>query len=227
MSLKDRVFLVTGASGNVGQGVTARLLAEGAKVVALDRGPTTGGPNYLGLVVDLTAEQAVEAAFDEAEKKFGPIWGVLHIAGAWKGGQPVADTDTALFESMLSINLRSAFHVGRAAMRRMVPRGGGRIAMVGSLTAANFSGMSGAGAYNVAKAGVIALTKVLAEEGKAHGVFANALAPNTIDTPANRQAMPNVDRSIWVPLSGVVEALVSVVHPDSAVNGAVLTLTGR
>jgi NAD(P)-dependent dehydrogenase (short-subunit alcohol dehydrogenase family) len=227
MSVKDRVFLVTGASGNVGRGVTERLLAGGAKVAGLDRAPSSGGPGYLGLVVDLTTESAVEAAFDEVEKTLGPVWGVLHIAGTWKGGQPVADTDLALFESLLSINLRSSFLVGRAAMKRLVPRGGGRIAMVGSVTAANFAGMAGSGAYNISKAGVIALTKVLAEEGKEHGVYANAIAPNTIDTPMNRQAMPTVDPAKWVPLAAVVDALVGVVSPESAVNGAVLTLTGR
>jgi NAD(P)-dependent dehydrogenase (short-subunit alcohol dehydrogenase family) len=227
MSWADRVFLVTGAAGNVGRATSQRLLTAGARVAGVDqRESGDGHPSYASLRADLSSEAEVEAAFETAEKRLGPLWGVLHIAGTWKGGAAVQDTDLALFDSLMSINLRTSFLVGRAAMKRLVPRGG-RIVMVGAYTAATFTGMSGSGAYNVAKAGVIALTRVLAAEGREHGVFTNCVAPNTIDTGANRAAMPKADASRWVPLDAVVDALVSAVSPESGLNGAVLTLTGK
>ncbi len=225
--LKGRTFLVTGAGGNVGRAAVQRLLADGAKVAGLDHHEPHATGAFVGIGLDLTQEGAVAAAFATAEQQLGPIWAVLHIAGGWQGGVTVADTTVDAFETMLSRNLRTSFVVGREAMRRMVPRKEGRIVMVGSLTAATFTHLSGSGAYNVSKAGVIALTRVLAEEGAPHGVFANAIAPTTIATSANRDAMPKADESKWVPIEAVVDALLSVASPRSGVNGATLTLTGR
>lgn len=227
MSLHDLAFLVTGASGGVGHPLVERLLAGGGRVAALDRAPYGGSsPGLTSIVADLADEGAVEKAFDTAERAIGPLWGVLHIAGGWQGGAPVRDTGLDVFDRMLTMNLRTSFLIGRAAMRRLTPRGG-RIAMVGSWTAATFTGLSGSGAYNVSKAGVIALVKVLAEEGREARVLVNAVAPNTIATAANRAAMPDADASRWVPIEAVVESLVSLVSPCSAVSGAVLTLPGR
>jgi NAD(P)-dependent dehydrogenase (short-subunit alcohol dehydrogenase family) len=229
MALADRAFLVTGASGNVGRAVSRQLLAAGARVARVDRQGDSSeeNPSYVAISADLSAEDEVETAFETAEKRLGPLWGVLHIAGTWKGGKQLQDTDLALFDSLVSINLRSSFLVARAAMKRFVPRGGGRIVMVGAWSAATFTGVSGSGIYNVTKAAVIALTRILAAEGAEHGVFANCVAPNTIDTEANRAAMPKADPSRWVPVSAVADALISAVSPESALNGAVLTLSGR
>jgi NAD(P)-dependent dehydrogenase (short-subunit alcohol dehydrogenase family) len=233
MSIANRVFLVTGAAGNVGRTTTRRLLAAGARVAAVDRQepapPDSSVPpsSFAGIRADLSSEPEVDAAFDAAEKKLGPLWAVLHIAGTWKGGRPVQDTDLELYESLMGINLRSSFLVGRAAMRRFAPRGGGRIVMVGAYSAATFIGVQGSGAYNVSKAGVIALTKILAAEGREHGVFANCVAPNTIATEANRAAMPTADASRWVPVEAVADALLMAASPESGLNGTVLLLSGR
>ena len=230
MPVADRAFLVTGASGNVGRVVTERLLAAGARVAGIDHhlpADTEGGASHIALRADLTVEADVIAAFTAAEEKLGPLWGVLHIAGSWKGGQPVRDTGLDLFEWMLSVNLRTAFLVGREAMRRMVPREGGRIALVGAYSAATFTQLGGSGAYNVSKAGVIAVARVLADEGRPYGVFTNCIAPNTIATDANRAAMPKAEADRWVPVEAVADALISAVSPECGLNGSVLTLTGR
>ena len=231
MPLKDRVFIVTGASGNVGRAAVQRLRQEGARVASLThRAPGAGegtSPDHLLLHAELTDESSVEAAFGATERAFGPLWAVLHIAGGWEGGHPISETPLDLLDRMLATNVRSGFLVTRAAMRRLVPQGGGRIVAVGAYTAASSTQLADSGAYNIAKAGEIALTKVLAEEGRAHGVFANCVAPGTIDTPQNRAAMPKADFSKWVPVEAVVHALLGAAAPESALTGAVLTLPSR
>jgi len=119
---------------------------------------------------------------------------------------------------MVQINLRSAFLCCRAALRRM--RGDGRIVNVAALTAAALAGMGGSAAYAATKAGVIALTKAIAEEGG--GVRANCVAPGAMRTPQNG------NRPGQVPLEDVVEGILYLLTPEAgAVNGAVLTFPSR
>ena len=108
--LNGRCVVVTGASGNLGTVVSARLEREGAKVFGIDRA-----------VADVTDEAQVEKAYDAAVAKFGPLWGAVHTAGTWAGGL-VAETSVATFEKMIAVNLRTTFLCCRAAVRRMLRR---------------------------------------------------------------------------------------------------------
>jgi NAD(P)-dependent dehydrogenase (short-subunit alcohol dehydrogenase family) len=198
--------VVTGASGNLGAAVVERLGRAGARVVGLTREDA-----------DLTDEEQVEAAYEKALQRHGAIWGAVHCAGGWAGA-PFAQTEVATFEKMVAINLRSCFLCCRAALRRM--RGEGRIVNVAAITAAALQGVGGSAVYAASKAGVIALTKALAEEGS--GVRANCVAPGTLRTPANGETQGQV------PLEDVAEAILYLVSPEAgAINGAVLTFPSR
>jgi NAD(P)-dependent dehydrogenase (short-subunit alcohol dehydrogenase family) len=204
--MKSRCVVVTGTSGNLGAAVVERLGRAGARVVGLTREDA-----------DLTDEGQVEAAYEKALQRHGAIWGAVHCAGGWAGG-PFAQTEVATFEKMVAINLRSCFLCCRAALRRM--RGEGRIVNVAAITAAALQGVGGSAAYAASKAGVIALTKALAEEGS--GVRANCVAPGTLRTPANGETQGQV------PLEDVAEAILYLVSPEAgAINGAVLTFPSR
>jgi NAD(P)-dependent dehydrogenase (short-subunit alcohol dehydrogenase family) len=205
-TIEKRCVVVTGASGNLGSAVVARLQREGATVVSFTRHEA-----------DLSDEAQVEAAYDKVLERHGSLWASVHCAGGWAAGK-VAQTSADVLEKMLDINLRSAFLCCRAALRRM--RGDGRIVNVAALSAATFQGVAGSAAYNASKAAVIALTKSIAEEGT--GVRANCVAPGTLRTPQNGN-LPG-----QVPLEDVVEAILYLVSPEAgAVNGAVLTLPAR
>lgn len=220
--LNGRCVVVTGASGNLGSVVCARLVREGARVVALVRRASDRvAEGAIAQVADVESEAAVESAYDAAE----PVWASVHCAGGWAPGT-VAKTDVATFEKMIALNLRSSFLCSRAALRRMEPRGAGRIVNVAAYPAATLVGIGGSAAYAAAKAGVIALTKAIAEEK--HGVRANCVAPGTMRTPQNAAGMAGADQSGWVPLEDVAEAIVYLVSPEAgAANGAVITLPSR
>lgn len=220
--LEGRCIVVTGASGNLGTVVCARLRASGASVFELVRKPS--GPDQHA--VDLVDEASVEAAYDAAVARFGALWASVQCAGGWEGGTPLAKTPLAVFESMVAANLRSCFLSSRAALRRF--QGGGRIVNVAAYGPASGIGNRGSAAYAATKAGVIALTRAIAEEGASSGVRASCVAPGTLRTPANAQGMPSADQSGWVPLEDVAEAIAQLCSPSAgALTGAVLTLPSR
>jgi len=204
--MQRRCVVVTGASGNLGRVLVERLQRAGAVVIPLTRKEA-----------DLSQEAQVEAAYDRALQRNGAIWGSVQLAGGWSPGT-VAQAPVEVFERMIDVNLRSAFLCCRAALRRM--RGDGRIVNVSAFNAATLTGIGGSAAYAAAKAGVVALTKAIAEEGG--GVRANCVAPGTMKTPANG------DLPGQVPLEDVAEGILYLLSPESgAVNGAVLTFPSR
>jgi NAD(P)-dependent dehydrogenase (short-subunit alcohol dehydrogenase family) len=216
MGLAGRSVVVTGASGNLGRAVCARLAAGGARVVPFVH--TKRAPEEIE--VELTDPRSVQAAFEGIALPFG----VVNCAGGWKGGAKVANAGVEVLDEMLALNLKSAFLVSGEALRR----GAKRIVNVASFTAAQLSGMAGSAAYNAAKAAVVALTKAIAEEGAADGVRCSCVAPGTLRTKENERGMPRADPSRWVPLEQVAEVIAFLLDPASeAVNGAVITLPSR
>lgn len=226
----DQLVVVTGAAGAVGSTLVTKLLASGARVGALDRKvpplpESVSAERFVGLAADLTDEAAVESAFDRLQSALGPLHGLANVAGTWRGGVPVAETPLELFDALVATNLRSAFLCSRAAMKRLQP--GGRIVSVAALTAFRGANTAGSAAYNVTKAGVVALSRALADEGRAAGIRSNAVAPGTIRTRANEASMPSADVAKWATLDEVADALLFALTPDCPVNGTVLTVPGR
>ncbi|HEX7479339.1 MAG TPA: SDR family oxidoreductase [Polyangiales bacterium] len=227
--LAGKLVVVTGATGNMGQALCAALIEEGAQVWAIDRAAeaiaaltTRFGAGVRGEPCDLRDPAAIERSFDAA----GLLWGLVHTVGGWRGGS-VSSAAPEDFAAMFELNTSTAFFTTRAAMRRMLVSGGGRIVTIASINAAMASGLAGAALYNASKSAVIAIAKAADEEGRSKNVRASCLAPNTLDTPQNRASMPNVDPTTWVALTEVAEAVVACVRPSSGLGGAVLTLPGR
>src|SRR5205823_5133926 len=144
---------------------------------------------------------------------FGPLAAVVCAVGGWHGGT-VDQTSLDGWEQMFALNARSAFLVARAALAVMLPRGEGRLAFVASLAAR--SGDPGSAAYAASKAAVVSLAESIAAQGRSHGVTANAVLPGTIDTPANRAAMPTADRARWVRPEEVAEAIVFLTSEEAS-----------
>ena len=233
MSVKDRVALVTGGTGALGQAVTLRLLADGARVfvpwiVEAERarleaaaGRTAAGRLLLE-AADVTDAAALGGLVDTVRARHGGIDILVALVGGFVGGS-LLETDRETWDRMLEVNVTSAFITARAVVPLMVAAGRGRVVTVGSRAVVPPAG--GFIAYTVAKAGVIAFTQALAQELRGTGVTANCVLPTTMDTPANRAAMPDGDRRGWVPVESVADAIAFLVRDEAAhVTGSLLTV---
>ena len=147
---------------------------------------------------------------------------LVNAVGGFAGGDLLA-TDERAWDAMLTLNLRSVYLCCRAALPGMLATRRGRIVNVASLSVVPPAG--GFIAYTVAKAGVIALTQALAHEVRGRGVTVNAVLPSTMDTEANRRAMPSADRSGWVAPESVARAIMFLVSDGAAdVTGTLLAV---
>jgi NAD(P)-dependent dehydrogenase (short-subunit alcohol dehydrogenase family) len=228
-----RVALVTGGSGALGQAITRRFLAEGALVCVpwivedeRERLEKSVGararPRLMLKRCDVTDDAAVQQLIDTLVERHRRLDVVVSAVGGFAGGELV-QTDRRLWDTMLTLNLTSAYVVAHAALPHMLTAGSGRFVAVASRAVVPPAG--GYIAYTVAKAGVIAFVQALAAETRGRGVTVNAVLPSTMDTPANRAAMPDVDPRTWVPVDAVADAIAYLAAESSAhVTGTLLAI---
>lgn len=229
------VTVVTGANGALGAAVAAHLATLGGQVIALERsksGETTltrTSPNVVTLQADVSDADALRAALENAEAETGAIGGAVLTAGAWRGGNKFSEPQAAAdFRFVMAANLDSANVVLRALLPGLVQRKYGSVVLVGSRSGVRPYDAPGDAAYAAAKAALTALAQAIAAEVLADGVRVNLVLPSTIDTAANRQAMPDADQSRWVTtdsLAGVIEFLLSERARD--ISGAAIPVYGR
>jgi NAD(P)-dependent dehydrogenase (short-subunit alcohol dehydrogenase family) len=229
----NQIALVTGASGALGRVVARRLLAAGARLVLPDREPEklrelfpeAGGDAVLAQACDVTDPAAVEALVHAAVERFGRIDMVCNVAGGFRGGQPVHESDVETWDFLMNLNSRAVFLVCRAVVPVLLRGGGGRIVNVASRGA--LAGDAGVAAYSASKAAVLRLTESLAAELKAQGVRVNAVLPGTIDTAANRAAMPGAETSRWVDPEALADVILFLLSDGArAVHGAAVPVFG-
>jgi NAD(P)-dependent dehydrogenase (short-subunit alcohol dehydrogenase family) len=225
--MKEKVVFITGAKGGLGSFITRRFLETGATVVGASRSISQQdfpGPNFTALAVDFTTAAAVRDAVQSVISRFGRLDVLVHLLGDFAGGQTVAETD-ATWERMRDLNLTSAFYVLRAAVPHLRKSGKRRIVAVGSVNAVEPHPQLGA--YVTFKGGLAMLVRTVALENKDAGLTANVVLPGTLDTPANRRAMPDADFSKWIQPSDVVNLILSLTaQRTSRVTGAAIPIGG-
>jgi NAD(P)-dependent dehydrogenase (short-subunit alcohol dehydrogenase family) len=184
--LDGRIALVTGAASGIGRAVTQALLAEGARVAALDlvSDPAASASDLLNLNVDVTDRAAVQAAVDRVREHFGALHVVCNVAGITGPLLPTGEYPDDSWDKVLAVNLTGAFATIRAALPALIACGSGSI--VNMASGQGLVGVAGMPAYAASKGGLIALTRVIAVEYAAAGVRANAIAPGIVDTPMTR-----------------------------------------
>ena len=226
-AMTGKVVVVTGANGGLGRHVTQAFLDAGATVVGVS--PTIQQADFRSSafaalpteISSATAKNMVETVI----ARFGRLDVVAHTVGGFAGGQLVSETDDATFQRMLELNLNSTFYLLRAVVPAMRKTGNGRIIAIGSRAAVD-PGPS-VGAYSASKAAMVSLIQTVARENKDAGITANVILPGTIDTSANREAMPNADVSKWVQPANIA-SLITWLAGDAGkdVNGAVIPVYG-
>jgi NAD(P)-dependent dehydrogenase (short-subunit alcohol dehydrogenase family) len=226
--MKGKIALVTGANGGLGTYVTRALLDAGATVVGLSRKieqSEFNSPNFTALPAEISTAAGAKAAVDNLRARFGRLDILVHTVGGFAGGQPITETDDATFQRMFDVNLYATFYLLRAAVAVMRKTGDGRIVAIGSRAALEPG--AGVGAYSSSKAAMVSLIRTVAQENKDAGITANVILPGTMDTPANRKAMPNSDFSKWVRPAAVASLITWLVNDAGKdVNGAVIPVYG-
>jgi NAD(P)-dependent dehydrogenase (short-subunit alcohol dehydrogenase family) len=224
-----RTALVTGATGGLGTHVTKALLNADFMVVGLApkiQPHDFDHPHFTALPAALDSLTAAKQAVDTVLAHFGKIDVLAHLVGGFAGGQTVADTDDTTFQRMLNMNLNSAFHILRAVLPPMRQAGSGRIIAIGSRAAESPGAM--VGAYSASKAALVSLIRTVAIENKDAGITANVILPGTMDTAANRNAMPGADTSTWVQPASVASLIVWLADDGGKdVTGAAIPVYGR
>ncbi len=222
----QRVIAITGGHGALGKAVLDAALQAGLSVAVIDHAMGHSAPDGVLELggVDLTDPAQAQGAIAAVIGRFGRLDALLNIAGgfAWQ----TVDDDAPAWDRMFALNVTTALNASRAALPHLKASPEGRIVNVGS--AAALKAGAGMGPYGAAKAGVHALTQAMAEELKSTPVAVNAVLPSIIDTPANRQAMPDADPAAWVAPADLAAVILFLASPESrAVTGALVPVTGR
>lgn len=223
---QDRHVVVTGGTGALGSAVVAQLIAQGATCHVPVHGGGVASANPRIVIrpgLDLTDEAAVERFY----ANLPPLWGSIHIAGGFAAA-PVAETSKSMLMAQIETNFVTCYLCSRAAVIAMRAAGGGRLVNVASRQALEWRLGGDVTAYAASKAAVAAFTAALAQEVAGEGILVNAVAPATIDTPANRNAMPDADFSRWPKPEEIAATVVHLASPaNGATRGAVVPVYGR
>jgi len=227
-TLQGQVAIVTGANGGLGTYVTKALLAAGATVVGIARSIAAGGPHesrFFPVSANLTDPHEVNEHIARLADQFGKIDVLVHVMGGFAGGASVADTDDDTWRKMMDLNLNAAFYVLRAVVPVMRRAEHGRIIAIGSRQAVQPA--ANVGAYSASKAALLSLVQTVAIENKDKGIRANLILPGTMDTAANRAAMPKANFAKWVNPAHVAD-LVLMLGGDAGgeITGAAIPVFG-
>lgn len=231
---KPTCVIVTGAAGNLGRAITARLAGEGVNLVCVDR--TTEALDALvqslpseGKVLtfaeaDLSDPAVAQAMVEAAVDCFGGIDGLINTVGGFATG-PVGGDILGQWDQMMGLNARIALVTTIAVLPVMQAARYGRIVHIAA--APGLKAGANQAAYAASKAAVLRLTESIAAEHRANRITANCILPGTIDTPQNRAAMPDAKVSEWVSPESIARLIAFLVSPEAAVvTGAAIPATG-
>lgn len=235
MKFEGKVVIITGGEGPLGRAVSKKFLAEGANLVigwyAAEEWEEAKEliADYKGkfddMHFDATKEEQVEELMKKAKDKFGSIDILLHLVGHFRIGGMLWETDAAILDELLEVNLKSAFLCSKHAVRVMLEKGWGRIVYFPARFA--IEPKPPFGAYAISKAGLITLMLALREELKDTKITVNTVMPAAMDTWRTRK-MPNAEPDKWVKPSEVAELLCSLCSDEcDIVSGSVLKVFGK
>jgi len=218
--------LVAGGTGHLGTAVVRELLAGGYAITATWVVESEAERLAAEPVELVQADLFDPEAVDKAVEATGDLEAVVNLVGGYAEGQRVHETDPEQFDGLMKLNVKPGFLLARAAMPRLIERGGG--AFVGVSARAALRPFPGAAGYIASKAAVLALIQALDAEYKRHGIRCNAILPSVIDTPPNRAAQPDADYSKWVQPDEIAKVVRFLVSDESGpISGAAVPVYGR
>ena len=227
-----RIVLVTGGTGALGRAVTKAFIASGATVISsyvVDREVDELDAQIKSAVhlikADIGKEEEVKKLISSILDMHGQIHVLVNVVGGYIGGKSMGELDEKEWDLMMNMNLKSAFLISKHILPQMISSKSGKIVHVSSRTGLKSNGYDSA--YAASKSGLIRLVESLSEEVKELNINVNCIMPSTIDTEANRKAMPSADQSKWVKppdLANIVLFLCS--EEGKAITGAAVPAYG-
>ncbi len=236
MAKQNRNVLITGGTGILGSAVTKAYLAQDDTVAVtylfeneVERFKAYNpelSEDVTFLYANVTEEAEVQNTIKEFLFQFDRLDVLINIVGGFVGGIPTAELEVDRWDFMMNLNLKSVFLCCKAAIPDMTAQGYGKIINVSAR--AGLKGEAGLSAYCVSKGGVRTLTESLAAEVMDSGVNVNAIMPSVMDTPMNREAMPDEEHDRWVAPADVAKVICFLTSDDaSVINGAAIPVYGR
>jgi len=213
--LKGKLIVVTGAAGNLGRAVIKAFLESEAIVFGIDhregrlekfsKAAAYADHFFAMEEIDVTDIDAVLSLADEIQQKHGEIDVLVNTVGGFSTDAGVHTLDRKVFQRMMGLNVYSFLNVTKAFVPHMLSKAYGKVISIGAK--AGLKGSAKMGAYAASKAALLRFTESLAAELKPFNIQVNSILPGTIDTPENRQAMPNADFSNWVSPEKIAEVI--------------------
>jgi 3-hydroxybutyrate dehydrogenase len=204
----SRVVVVTGAASGIGRAIAERLVADGARVVAVDLEPDADGPGH-PVAADLTTREGNRTAIDAALERYGRLDALVPNAG-FQHVAPVEEFPEDRWDAMIALLLTSPFLLAKAAWPALRDSGDGRIVAIASAHALVASPFKSA--YVAAKHGVLGLVKTLALEGAEQGITATAVCPGYVRTPLVEKQLADQATARGIPEERVLEDVILAPH---------------
>jgi NAD(P)-dependent dehydrogenase (short-subunit alcohol dehydrogenase family) len=206
-----KTAIVTGASGNLGQAVVKKFIAEGYFVVGtiIPNDPVSidfPADKFEKVLVDLMNEDDSQKFIESVVTKHGSIDAAILTVGGFAMGK-IADTKTADILKQYKLNFETTYNVARPAFIQMSKQNCGRIFIIGSRPGLDTRNGKGMVAYSLAKSLIFRLAELMNDEAKAKNVITSVIVPSTIDTPQNRRAMPDGNFDNWVKPESIADVI--------------------
>ena len=207
----NKTVIVTGASGNMGQAVVKKFINNGFKVIGtvVPNDPVTlnfPADKFEKAVVDLTNEDDSQKFVDAVITKYGSIDVAVLTVGGFALGK-VAETKTSDIAKQYKLNFETAYNVARPSFVQMLKQNSGRIFLTGSRPGMDAKNGKGMIAYGLGKSLIFRLAELMNDEAKGKNVVINVIVPSTIDTEANRKAIPDADFNSWVKAEQIADVI--------------------
>lgn len=214
--------VLTGAAGALGRAVAQHFLDQGARLALLDHHaeklaevfPGLDNSQHLLLACDVTSTASMAQVATQVLTAFQRVDTLVHIAGGFEMGPPVHALERADWDRMMNLNAWSFVAVGQAFVPSMIERKSGSIVAVTAATASR--GQASMSAYCASKSALQRLVESMAAELSPSGIRVNSIAPTVLDTPANRQAMPDANPSGWVSTAVAAQTIAFLASPAAA-----------
>lgn len=206
-----KTVIVTGAAGNLGKAVVQKFLLGGFRVVGTVTSADPGQFEFQHLQfstkkADLLKEEAASNFVNEVIENNNSIDAAVLTVGGFEMGN-IAETTAAAIFKQYKLNFETAYNVARPVFINMMKQGSGRIFLIGSKPGLDMRTGKNMVAYSLAKSLIFRLAEILNDEAKGKNIVTSVVVPSTIDTPQNRNAMPDADFSTWVKPAAIADTI--------------------